>query len=97
MTNNAYLIAELLGAACAGFALGWIYYGGLWLTVRRVAHWRQPALGMLASIAIRLTLVATGLFILADGHWQRYLAALPGLLLARWWWTRRIQVNGLRR
>ena len=91
MTNNVFLIAELLTVTCAGFALGCIYYGGLWLTVNRVVHWRQPALGMLASLLLRLAVIAIGLYLLADGDWRRYAAALPGLLIARWWWIRRIK------
>lgn len=97
MTDSATLITGLLFAACAGMALGWVYYGGLWFTLRRVMHWRQPAFGMLASLMLRLALVAIGLYMVADGHWQRYLAALPGLLTARWWWTRRIQTNEVER
>lgn len=93
MTDNASLITELLTAICAGIALGWVYYGGLWLTLRRVMHWRQPGFGLLFSLMLRLSLVAIGLYIVADGHWQRYIAAVPGLLTARWWWIRRIQVH----
>lgn len=91
VTSNAYMIGELLAALVFGLALGWVYYGGLWLTLRRIANWRQPALAMLTSLVLRLATVAIGLYIIADGHWLRYLAALPGLLLARLWWTRRIQ------
>ncbi|AEF98943.1 ATP synthase subunit I [Methylomonas methanica] len=84
---------ELLTAACAGIALGSLYFGGLWLSVRRAPHWQHPGLGMAASLFLRLALVGLGLYWLADGHWQRYAAALPGLLLARWWWVRHIQTG----
>ena len=97
MINNAPLIVELLGAACLGIVLGCIYYGGLWFTVCRIGHWRQPALGMLASLLIRLAVVAIGLYLLADDDWRRYAAALPGLLLARWWWVRRIKPQEIAR
>ena len=97
MTNNAALVAELLTAAGIGMILGCIYYGGLWFTVRRVVDWRLPALGMLASLLIRLMLVAVGLYLLADDDWRRYAAALPGLLIARWWWIRRIKLQEMTR
>jgi len=97
MTDSTSLIAELLAVGCAGLVLGWIYYGGLWLTLRRVIHWRQPALGMLASLMLRLAIVAIGLYVVADGHWQRYLATVPGLLISRWWWTHYIQMKEVER
>ena len=93
MTDNAVHIIELLALTCTGLALGCVYYGGLWFTVSRVAHWRQPALAMLASLMIRLSVLAIGLYLVAGSDWQRYLAALPGLLLARWWWVRRIKLK----
>lgn len=91
MTVNIPIVLELLLAACAGLALGAVYFGGLWLTVRRLPHWRQPALLMSISFLLRLVLLASGLYLMADGHWQRYAAAVPGLLIARWWGLRRIQ------
>jgi len=90
MKDEMALIAECLLAATAGFGLGCVFFGGLWLTVLRVRGWCYPALGMLASLGLRMVLVGAGLYLLADGHWQRYAAALPGLLVARWWWLRRM-------
>ena len=91
MTNNLSAVAELLFAAGMGVVLGSLFFGGLWLTIRLTPRWRHPGLGMLASLFLRLALVGIGLYLLADGHWQRYAAALPGLLLSRWWWVRRIE------
>lgn len=90
MTNNITIAAEWLMAASVGIMLGCVYFGGLWLTVRQIQHSRQPGLAMLTSLLVRLSVVALGLYLLADGHWQRYAAALAGLLIARWWWIRRI-------
>lgn len=97
MTDNIAIVAELLLAASAGILLGCIYFGGLWLTIRRLTRWRQPGLTMMASLLVRLTLVAVGLYLLADGHWQRYVAAVPGLLIARWWWIGRISPKEAKR
>lgn len=97
MTDDLTLIAELLTAASSGLALGCVYYGGLWLTVNRIVHWRQPAIGMMLSLLLRLALVAIGLYVLADGHWQRYAAALPGFLAARWWWIRHVRLKQVSR
>ena len=76
-------VLELIIVAGLGMVLGGIYFGGLWLTVRTATQRRQPGLIMLTSLFLRLALVGAGLYLMADGHWQRYAAALPGLLLAR--------------
>lgn len=90
MIDSGYPYTELLITACLGVLLGSLYFGGLWLTVRRATRWRYAGLAMMASLLIRLALVGAGLYVLADGQWQRYVAALPGLMLARWWWVRRM-------
>jgi F1F0 ATPase subunit 2 len=97
MTDKAGVFAELLMASGVGLVLGSLFFGGLWLTLRRIPNWRHPGLGMLASLLLRLALVGSGLYLLADGHWQRYAAALPGLLIARWWWVRRIEPRKIER
>ena len=79
-----------LWALIAGLGLGSLYFVGLWLTVRRVAQSRLGGLGMLASLLLRLALVALGLYLVAGYRWQDYLAALLGILAARMYWTRRL-------
>ncbi|MGR8980680.1 MAG: N-ATPase subunit AtpR [Gammaproteobacteria bacterium] len=83
-------IIELSLAAFAGALLGALYFGGLWLTVRRTHTWRHPGLSLVISLFIRLAIVAICLYLVADGQWQRYLAAVPGFWAARWWWLGRI-------
>jgi F1F0 ATPase subunit 2 len=97
MIVSAGLFVELIMTVLSGVLLGNLYFGGLWLTVRQTQHWQYPGLGMVVSLFLRLALVGVGLYLLADGHWQRYLAALPGLLVARWWWVRRIEPRKGRR
>lgn len=90
-------IVELTGAVAIGMLLGSLYFGGLWFTVRHAARCRNPGLVVAASLFLRLGLVAFGLYWLADGHWQRYIAAVPGLLAARWVWIRRIEAGRVSR
>jgi len=79
-----------LWALAAGMGLGSLYFGGLWLTVRRAAQSRLGGPGLLASLLLRLALIAVGLYLVAGHRWQDYLAALLGILAARGYWTRRL-------
>lgn len=67
----------------AGFALGILFFGGLWITVRALPKARHPALLVLASFWVRTAVVIAGLLLAMDGLWQRALACLAGFLIAR--------------
>ena len=78
-------ILVLLG----GFALGIVFYGGLWLTVRALPKSRTAVLLALASLWGRTALVVGGLLLAMDASWQRALVCLIGfaaarILLSRW-------------
>jgi F1F0 ATPase subunit 2 len=75
-------MTELL-ATGAGFALGTLFFGGLWWTVKRGVTSRQPALWFLPSLILRAGMVLWGFYLLADGRWQRLLFGLLGFLAAR--------------
>jgi F1F0 ATPase subunit 2 len=67
----------------AGFALGIVFYGGLWLTVRALPKSRHVLLLALASFWGRTALVVAGLLLAMDGSWQRALVCLVGFAVAR--------------
>lgn len=71
-----------------GLTLGAGYAGMLWITVRRLPRMRYPAVGLISSAALRLTLVSAGLFLLMDGRWERLLIGLAGFTVARFVATR---------
>ena len=73
----------LVMSVVAGAMLGTIFFGLLWWTVRSLATSRRPALLAGISYPIRLAVLAVGLWTIAAGDWQRLIAALVGLLLAR--------------
>jgi len=77
--NIAWIITALL----IGAVLGLFYFGGLWLTVRRVANAQQPALLLFVSFLVRVGVVLTSLYFVMDGHWGRLVAYMVGFLLAR--------------
>ena len=76
-------LAPLLLPAAAGLALGLVYFGALWLTVRALPAARSPALLTLASLTARLALLLLGFHAVAAGRWERLLACLAGFVLAR--------------
>jgi len=67
----------------AGFALGIIFYGGLWLTIRALPKSRHAVALALASFWGRTGLVIGGLLLAMDSTWQKALICLLGFALAR--------------
>ncbi|NJN67591.1 MAG: ATP synthase subunit I [Chloroflexaceae bacterium] len=81
----------MLLAGAAGMAMGLAYFGGLWLTVQRLPRSRHPALLLVGSFALRMALLLVGLYAVMGGQWQRALAGVAGLLLARVVLTHRLR------
>jgi F1F0 ATPase subunit 2 len=76
--------AGTLGLAfLAGGALGAIFFGGLWWTLAKGLASSGPALWFLASLLLRMSIVLTGFYFVAGGHWERLVACLLGFLAAR--------------
>lgn len=67
----------------AGLALGTVFFGGLWLTVKKTATSKKPALLFLGSFVFRMTFVLFGFYALGRGDWQRLLLLLSGFIVAR--------------
>lgn len=76
-------VLSLAFALLAGAVLGLVYFGGLWLVVRRLPQWRHPVLVMVASFIVRTAVVVLGFLALLDGQWQRAIALLAGFVAAR--------------
>ncbi|MEO6032771.1 MAG: ATP synthase subunit I [Burkholderiaceae bacterium] len=87
----------LLRSAIAGAALGAVFFGGLWWTVRRGASSAYPALWFLASLVLRTGIVLAGFYVVAGPHWQRLLLCLLGFTLARLAVTRATRATGMAR
>jgi F1F0 ATPase subunit 2 len=68
----------------SGLLLGIVFFGGLWLTVKKIVSSEMQALWSLASFFIRLTIVLAGIYLVSAGRWQRMLVCLSGLIVARW-------------
>ena len=78
MTDAATIALGLI----AGSALGVVFYGGLWWTVRRVSG---RALGpwLVGSFLLRTLVVLIGFFAVARGSWYGVAACLAGFVAAR--------------
>ncbi len=75
-----------------GALLGLIYFGGLWLTVRRLSIVNHQALWMIGSFFIRNLLVVAGFYPVVLRGWQATLICLAGFILTRVILTQRVKV-----
>jgi len=66
----------------AGSALGVVFYGGLWWTVRRVSG-RVVGPWLVGSFLLRALIVLAGFFAVARGPWYGVAACFAGFLAAR--------------
>lgn len=73
-------VLPLMMAFMAGLALGGWYFGGLWMTVRRLTKTSAPALLALGSFWLRLAVSVVGFYVVMDGQWERLLVCLVGFL-----------------
>ena len=67
----------------AGLLLGVIFFVGLWWTVRKCVTSARPALWILGSLLLRMSITLTGFYFVADGQWQRLLLCFLGFIMAR--------------
>src|SRR5580658_1998864 len=79
MTEVLYLTFPFI----AGLLLGTLFFGGLWLTVKKMAVARMPALLFLGSFVFRTAITLGGFYYVSLGNWQRLLICGIGFLVAR--------------
>jgi F1F0 ATPase subunit 2 len=82
--------SAILFAFLAGCALGAIFFGGLWWTVRKGVSSQSPALWFSGSLLVRMGIVLTGFYYAGYGDWRRIAVCMTGFLLARLAVTRMI-------
>lgn len=76
------IISTLL-AFMAGLALGTLFFGGLWLTIKKMKTAKTPSLLFLASFVFRVGVVLLGFYFFAANNWQNMLICLFGFIVAR--------------
>jgi F1F0 ATPase subunit 2 len=67
----------------AGGALGAIFFGGLWWTVRAGVSSKNPALWFFGSLLLRMSITMIGFYFVGRGNWKRLLLCLLGFVVAR--------------
>lgn len=73
----------LLGILLAGWILGLLFYGSLWLTTSRILHSQHPVAWVLGGFVLRMAMVLPTLYWLSDARWERLLICVGGFLIAR--------------
>ncbi|MFO7264574.1 MAG: ATP synthase subunit I [Limnochordales bacterium] len=83
MTGDTWWAARIGVAAAAGFALGWVYFWGLWWTSRRIARVRRPWLLLGVSYVVRMAVLLLGVWLATRGRLPETAVCVAGILLAR--------------
>jgi F1F0 ATPase subunit 2 len=73
---------KLVLACVAGGAIGTLFFGGLWWTVRTSLAAKHPAAWFFGSFSLRMSTTMAGFYLVSGGHWQRVLLCLLGFVAA---------------
>jgi F1F0 ATPase subunit 2 len=78
-----FSLSTLLVPFALGGLIGWVYFSGLWETVRRLPEAKSPHRLMILSFAARTLFALGGFFILTDGQWERMVASVAGFFIVK--------------
>ncbi len=76
-------ILFMIMAFFAGIALGTLFFGGLWFTVKKAVSAKIPAILFFVSLFLRLSITLIGFYYISQGSWQRLLICVFGFVAAR--------------
>ena len=79
MNDFVFWILSLI----TGVALGFVFFGGLWWTVRKGARSKRPVFWFFGSLIVRTGITLSGFYLISSGHWERMLLCLAGFIIAR--------------
>lgn len=83
MMMMIHKVIPLLVSFLAGLAMGALFFGGLWITVKKSMTSKYTAMLFLLSFLVRMALVISGFYYLAQFGWPIMFVALTGFLAAR--------------
>lgn len=98
MSEQIYVVIGLLFIWLFGLALGGIFFGGLYWSVRKSMFSERPYFWLLSSLLVRLALILYGFFFILNSElgsepWQQLTVCLFGFLIARSLILRRTRVK----
>ncbi|MEO7485708.1 MAG: ATP synthase subunit I [Ferruginibacter sp.] len=76
-------ISNVVFPVIVGLMLGVIFFGGLWLTVKKLTASKMPAVLVLVSFVCRVGIVLVGFYFIGLGNWMKLIACLIGFIVAR--------------
>ncbi|NDP22261.1 MAG: ATP synthase subunit I [Paludibacter sp.] len=76
-------ILFMIAALVVGLTLGTLFFGGLWFTLKKITTVKMPAIWVISSFFLRVSIVLIGFYFVAQGSWQRLLMCLVGFIVAR--------------
>ncbi len=79
MNEILYMVLAFMG----GLVLGTLFFGGLWLTMKKVLTSKMPGLLFSGSFLIRAAITMIGFYYISMAHWQRLLICVLGFVVAR--------------
>ncbi len=79
MNETLFMILAFI----AGLFLGILFFLGLWVTVKKVVQAKIPAIWVLVSFFLRVTVILIGFYYVSQGSWQRLLVCVLGFIIAR--------------
>ncbi|QDU10727.1 ATP synthase subunit I [Gimesia aquarii] len=91
------LVLQLLVSLGTGLLLGALFFGGLWLTIKKLTKVSQPWLLFLLSGLSRTVITLCGFWFigisLSPNHqWQRIVICLLGFMMMRFFFTRYVNL-----
>ena len=79
MSENLFLIIAFF----VGIAIGAIFFGGLWFTLKKGMASKRPAVWIIGSFFIRTAITLAGFYFISAGNWKKLIACLLGFVIAR--------------
>jgi F1F0 ATPase subunit 2 len=79
---TAFVPAVMIGLL-VGIGFGTLYFGGLWLTIRRLPRARRPMHLLIMSWVLRMAVLLLGLGLIVRQDWRTGIGVLGGIGLVR--------------
>jgi F1F0 ATPase subunit 2 len=83
-------------ALAGGGTIGILFFGGLWLTVKKSLASKTPALWLIGSFLLRSAVTIVGFYFLSGNDWKKMVVCLIGFIIARTFMKQKIQLTKIK-